>query len=76
MKTLSPELHPVPVKSPWYHVGVDFIGPLKKSCKGNKYILTLSDYCTKFVQAVALPSKHASGTAEALMNVSYWIVSL
>ena len=22
------ELHPVPVVSPWYHVGIDFIGPL------------------------------------------------
>ena len=45
MKTLSPELHLVPGKSPWYHVGVNFIGPLKKSGKENKYILTLSDYC-------------------------------
>ena len=23
-----PQLHPVPVKSPWYHIGIDFIGPL------------------------------------------------
>ena len=73
MKTLSPELHPVPVKSPLYHASVDLIGPLKKSGKGNKYILIPSDYCTKYVQAVALPSKHASETAGALMCVSYRI---
>ena len=25
---LTPEMHPVPVKSPWHHIGIDFIGPI------------------------------------------------
>ena len=25
-----PELHPVLVKSPWYHLGIDFIGPISR----------------------------------------------
>ena len=53
-----PELHPVPVKSPWHHIAIDFIGPINPvSTKGNKYILTISDYFTKFVNAIPLPDK-------------------
>ena len=42
METLRPELHPVPVHSPWFHVAIDFVGPISPSSKsGNHYILTL-----------------------------------
>ena len=40
-----PELNPIPVKSPWYHLGIDFVGPISPpSSEGNRYILTVSDY--------------------------------
>lgn len=66
----APELHPVPVISPWYHIGIDFIGPITPaSHHGNQYILTISDYFTKFVQAIAMPNKLASGVAAALYKV-------
>ena len=49
--TIRPELHPVPVKSPWYHLGIDFIGPISPlSASGNS-----SDYFTKFAFARAHP---------------------
>ena len=64
-----PELHPVKVQSPWHHVGIDLIGPLEQTQSGNQYILTLSDYCTKWVEAVALETKHATGVALALFKV-------
>ena len=54
MTIAAPELHPVPVVSPWYHVGIDFIGPLPVSSRGKRYVLTVSDYFTKFVQALEL----------------------
>ena len=28
MTTGAPELHPIPVKSLWYHIGIDFVGPI------------------------------------------------
>ena len=28
LATVAPELHPVPVVSPWYHLGIDLIGPI------------------------------------------------
>ena len=66
---VRPELHPVKVQSPWYHIGIDLIGPLTVSENGNRYILTLSDYCTKWVEAVPLERKHATGVALALFKV-------
>ena len=59
-----PELHPIAVKSPWHHLGMDFIGPI--SGAGNRYILTVSDYFTKFAWAKALPTKEAAGVVSAL----------
>ena len=57
---VTPEMHPVLVKSPWHHTGIDFIGPTAyKSPAGNSYILTTSDYCTKWVEAFATPDKSA-----------------
>ena len=71
MVTSKSELHPVPVKAPWYHIGIDFIGPINpSSSKGNRYILTISDYFSKFVEAVALPTKNADGVTYALFKVN------
>ena len=66
-----PELHPVPVKSPWYQLGIDFIGPISPpSQSGNKYIITVSDYFTKFGWAKALPTKEAVPAVSALREVN------
>ena len=71
MSIVTPELHPVPVKSPWYHLGIDFIGPVITSQKGSRFILTISDHCTKWVKAIALATKCASATAGAMFKVRY-----
>ena len=70
VQTTKPELHPVPVKSTWHHIGIDFIGPISPVSKsGNKYILTVSDYFSKWVCAFPLPSKEAVGVANTLFKV-------
>lgn len=50
----TPELHPAPVVSPWHHLAIDFIEPLTPSTHGCRYILTVNNYFTKFVQACAM----------------------
>ena len=71
IERVRPELHPVPVKSPWFHVEMDFIGPISPpSSSGNRYILTISDYFTKFGWAKALPTKAAINVVSALREVS------
>ena len=63
-------LYPVPVKALWYHLGMDFIGPLSTpSRNGNRFILTISDYFTKFALAKAFPAKEATNVVAALKEV-------
>ena len=65
-----PELHPIAVKSPWYMIGIDFIGPISpESEDGSRYILTISDYFTKWVEALPTLDKYASTVAAALFKV-------
>ena len=45
---------------------MDLIGPLPKTSRGNKYILTVSDFFSKWPEATALPDKSAIGVAEFL----------
>ena len=49
-------------------VALDIIGPLPKSRRGNKYVLVISDYFTRWAEAVSLPNHEASTVAQALMN--------
>ena len=70
LSLLRPELHPIPVKAPWYHLGIDFVGPISPtSPSGKRYILTISDYYTKWAEAIATPDKSAPETALALFTV-------
>lgn len=51
-------------------VAVDMIGPLKPmSNKGNRYILTLVDFATRYPDAIALPSIDSATVAEALIEM-------
>ena len=74
MDTGVPELNPIPVVATWYHIGIDFVGPLKhKSTQGNCYILTVADYFSKFVQAFACSNKESSTMFSALFKVYIYI---
>ena len=71
LNTGVPELNPIPVKAPWYMVGIDFVGPLSPIAKdGSRYILTISDYFTKWVEAIPTVDKRASTVASSLFKVS------
>ena len=60
-------LHPVKVVSKvWYLFGIDLIDAGKVSAKGNRYLLTMTDYFRKFVEAIPLPDKSAVSVAQSL----------
>lgn len=72
LKTSAAELHPIPVKAQiWSQVGMDLIGPLTETPRGNKYIITLTDYFSKWAEATALPDKSADGVARFMYSVSF-----
>ena len=55
---------------PFKRVAVDIIGPLHPPTdKGNRFILTLVDYATRFPQATALPGIDTERVAEALLEM-------
>ena len=60
-------LHPIPVHSPFYQIGIDFVGPLPRSKRGKKYIIVAMDYLTKWPEAKAV----SEATAEAASNFIY-----
>lgn len=62
------ELHPIPVTKVWHRVGIDLVGPLPETKKGNKYIITLSDYFSKWPEAAPIPSKEATCVAHFLLE--------
>ena len=70
LTTGVPQLHPVAVVSPWHHIGIDFIGPLHPTADdGSKFILTVSDYFSKYVEAIPTPDKCSSRVASLLYKV-------
>ena len=55
---------------PFHRVAVDLIGPITPvSDNGNRYILTIVDFATKYPEAVALPRIETERVAEALLDV-------
>ena len=64
-------LNPIAVQPKiWQQVGMDLIGPLTETARGNKYIITLTDYFSKWAEAAPLPDKSASGVAHFIYSVS------
>ena len=50
-------------------VGIDLIGPLPLTQKGNKYVVTLVDYFSKWPEAAPLPDKSAIGVGMFLYEL-------
>ena len=53
-------MHPIKVEQPFDRIGIDIIGPLFTTNKGNKYIVVATDYLTKWPEARALTNAKAS----------------
>lgn len=60
-------LHPIPVHSPFYQIGIDFVGPLPRTQRGKKYIIVAMDYLTKWPEARAV----SEATAESASQFIY-----
>lgn len=58
------------IETPFSKVAIDIVGPIHPPSKqGNRYILTLMDYATRYPDAVALPSIETERVAEALVEM-------
>lgn len=57
-------LKPIIVNTPWSLIGIDVTDPLKKTSRGNLYVIVAVDYFTKFCVAKAIPDFTAETTAK------------
>ncbi|KAL2076478.1 hypothetical protein ACEWY4_027942 [Coilia grayii] len=53
---------------PWSNLQIDWIGPVPKSSRGNKYLLTVTCAFTKWIECLPAPNDTAETTALLLMN--------
>jgi transposase InsO family protein len=49
-------------------VVMDLLGPLPESRRGNKYLLVVSDYFTRWVEAYPLPNSEAITVAQGFIG--------
>ena len=56
------------VGEPFSRIGIDIAGPYNTTAEGNKYILVISDYFTKWVEAYPMPNMEATTVAEILVT--------
>ncbi|XP_018648667.1 KRAB-A domain-containing protein [Schistosoma mansoni] len=70
-QTSRAPLTPMVTTGPHQRVGIDIMGPLTTTKKGNRYILVMVDYFTKWCEAVPLPQQDALTVARAFID--HWV---
>ena len=58
-----------PVDEPFARIAMDIVGPLVRSEKGNRFILVVCDYGTKYPEAIPLKTIDAETVANALIDI-------
>eukprot|EP00108_Taenia_solium_P006417 TsM_000973800 transcript=TsM_000973800 gene=TsM_000973800 len=61
-------LQPMPTVFPGERVGIDIMGPLPLTKRGNRYILVMVDYFTKVAEAEAMKSQDAEAVDSTFFN--------
>ncbi|XP_014672425.1 PREDICTED: dihydropyrimidine dehydrogenase [NADP(+)]-like [Priapulus caudatus] len=56
------------VGAPFERVAIDIMGPLEETEKGNKVIMVVCDYFTKWMECFALPNQEAYTVADVLVT--------
>jgi hypothetical protein len=64
----SHELYPIPIEGPFDRWGIDFMGPLPLTGRGNLFIIVGMDYFTKWPVAKAVPINNHSVVAEFIFE--------
>ncbi|XP_042361098.1 uncharacterized protein zgc:153292 isoform X2 [Plectropomus leopardus] len=59
----------IEVKEPWQWLGLDVRGPLPQTLNGHKYILTVTDYYSKWVEAMPMQSCFPSYVAKHITDI-------
>ena len=67
-KSMKAPMKQYQVGEPMERIAIDILGPLPESNAGNKYIMIVTDYFTRWTEAFALPNQEALTIARALVD--------
>ena len=67
-KTNRAPMLPIYTGEPFERVAMDIIGPLPRTKRENRYVLTVVDHFTKHAEAYALPDQEATTIARVFLN--------
>ena len=56
------------VGEPLERVAIDFLGPLSRTEKGNKYVVIISDYFTRWIEAYTIKNQEAITIAKVFVE--------
>lgn len=59
----------IEVKEPWQWLGLDVRGPLPVTLNGHKYISTVTDYYSKWIEALPMQMCHAAQVAKHITDI-------
>jgi transposase InsO family protein len=62
------ELESMHVRDVWQLMAIDYVGPLPETADGNKYVLVVVDYASRWGEAFALKDQTAATTARCLVD--------
>ncbi|KAI5753631.1 hypothetical protein M8J77_001985 [Diaphorina citri] len=65
------ELQKYVVGAPFERIAMDVAGPFPETNNGNRYILVIMDYFSKWPEAFAIPNQEATTVADCLIN--HWV---
>ncbi|KAI5743998.1 hypothetical protein M8J77_024652 [Diaphorina citri] len=65
------ELQKYVVGAPFERIAIDVAGPFPETNNGNRYILVIMDYFSKWPEAFAIPNQEATTVADCLIN--HWV---
>ena len=69
--TARAPLQPLPViREPFTRIAMDVVGPLKRTKRGNKYVLVVMDYATKWPEAFALKNIVSETIVDCLVELT------
>ena len=67
-KTTRAQMKMYNVGAPMERIAIDVMGPLPLSEMGNKYVLVISDYFSKWTEAYAMPNQEAETVARIVVQ--------
>lgn len=70
-KNMTRTVRPIKVDAPWEIIGIDLHGPFQATQQGNTYVVIITDYFSKWVEAFPIPKQDTFSVARCISTSIY-----